>query len=238
MLKCLVHLTKCNLRLLIFISTLLIFSCQEKKTVTDSNINLPNKVTETPGATVNSDDEFDERKKWQKPDKVIDMLGDLENKVVADIGAGIGYFSVKLLPRAKKVIATDIDTSSISILKNIQKLNERYRGKLDVRLATPDDTKILDNELDLILIVNTITYISNRKEYLRNLEAKLKPGGHLVIVDFKTKKFPEFIKDAPAYEDRIYLHVIEEELESVGYTIVRSDDTSLDYQFVVFATLQ
>ncbi len=49
------------------------------------------------------------RAEWQKPEWVIEQLGDLTGKTVADIGAGTGYFAFRIARKAKKVIAIDID---------------------------------------------------------------------------------------------------------------------------------
>ena len=46
---------------------------------------------------------------WQKPDMVINRLGDLSNKTVVDLGAGTGFFAFRVIPKAKKTIALDID---------------------------------------------------------------------------------------------------------------------------------
>ena len=66
-------------------------------------------VKEVPPTTENTGlnsevNDPDNRMVWQRPDVVIKALGNIENKVIADLGAGIGYFSFKLLSSAKKVI--------------------------------------------------------------------------------------------------------------------------------------
>jgi len=222
-------------RFILYISILFILSCQDPK---HGNGSL---IEQTPVDTPQSEQidipEVDHnRGTWQKPDKVLKMLGDLKTKTIADIGAGIGYFSIKLLVKAEKVIAIDIDPEMIQILNGIKGLNNKFEDRLDVRLATPSDPQLQENEVDIILIVNTISYIQPRVDYLKNLKNKLKEGGSIVIVDFKTKKFPDYITEAPEYSDRVYLHVIEEQLEEAGFDIYNSDDTSLEFQYMVVAT--
>ena len=177
-------------------------------------------------------DDSDDRAYWQKPHLVLQKIGNLEETVVADIGAGMGYFTFELASKkAKKVIAIDIDTEMIEFL-NLFKNASDFGSRVDVRHATPDDPKIAEEEVDVILIVNTIAYIENKIEYLRNLKTKLKKNGKIIIVDFKTKRLPEDI-NAPEYKNRVYLHLIEEELLNSGFMKVVSDDTSLDYQYIV-----
>jgi len=224
-----------NLRFILYISILFVLSCQDPKhgngsLTEESPIDLgQTEQIEIPEVDGN-------RGTWQKPDKVLEMLGDLKEKTIADIGAGIGYFSIKLLVKAEKVIAIDIDPEMIQILNGIKGLNNKFEDRLDVRLATPTDPQLKPKEVDIILIVNTISYIQPRVEYLKNLKDKLKEGGSIVIVDFKTKKFPDYIKEAPEYADRVYLHVVEEQLEEAGYKISNSDDTSLEFQYMVVAS--
>ena len=170
---------------------------------------------------------------WQEPAKVISMLGDLSNKTVADIGAGTGYFTFRLLFKAEKVIAIDIDPSMLEIMENFKvNLDKDIQDKLETRLALPSDSKLVDNEVDDILIINTIGYIDNRIDYLKNLKPKLKEGGRIMIVDFKSKQMPF---EAPTAE-RIPLFQMENDLQESGYTLQKSDDTSLEYQYIIIAS--
>jgi SAM-dependent methyltransferase len=194
---------------------------------------------ETVDTTDNSNtdaQDADERRRWQKPELVINQLGDLSDKVVADLGAGIGYFVFKLLPKSKKVIAIDIDKEKIDILNSFKgSLREDQKAILEVRQSKRDNSLLQTEEVDIILIVNTVAYLNNRIEYFKHLKATLKPGGQIVIVDFKTKIIPEYV-GAPPYSERAYLHVLEEELLAAGFKIDKTDDTSLEFQFMIFAS--
>ena len=81
---------------------------------------------------------------WQKPEMVIKLLGNLESKVVADLGAGSGYFSFRLVDRAKKVIAIDVDPHMISWMDSIavEKLSDYQRQKFETRLADYDNSRL------------------------------------------------------------------------------------------------
>ena len=82
----------------------------------------------------------EKRYAWQKPELVIDLLGELEDHVVADIGAGTGYFAFRLVSKAKKVIAVDIDPNMIDLMELFKdNLDTVTQGKIDMRLATPED---------------------------------------------------------------------------------------------------
>lgn len=169
---------------------------------------------------------------WQKPDLVIDLLGDLSDKTVADIGAGSGYFARRLAHKAKHIIAIDIDEQFIEFMDSIKivELAPDIQQRFETRLATPDDPKLHNGEADVVLIVNTYIYIPNRVTYLARLREGVKPGGKIVIVDFKKKRMP--LKNPPD-ELRLPLHQVENEIEEAGYRWLASDDTSLDYQYIV-----
>ncbi len=183
-------------------------------------------------------DEADERSNWQKPELIINSLGNLEGRTLADIGSGaLGYFVFKLLGQTEveKVIAVDIDPDAVEML-NILKdaLSEDKSERLDIRLADENDPKLLDEEVDIILIVNTAAYIQDRIAYFTKLLSKLKEGGKIAIVDFKTKRIPDYV-EAPPYEERVYLDIIEEELYASGYSNIITNDTSLEFQYFITA---
>ena len=176
-----------------------------------------------------------DRRRWQKPELVISKLGNLRNKTIADLGAGIGFFSFQLLPKSDKVIAIDIDAESVQILEGQKRdLKDDLAAKFDVRLATSSDPNLEEEEVDIIFIVNTMTYISDRKSYLKNLRKYIKDTGKIFIVDFKTKRLPSFT-EAPDINNRIYMHTLEEDLEAAGFVDIYTDDTSLDYQYIMTA---
>jgi ubiquinone/menaquinone biosynthesis C-methylase UbiE len=170
---------------------------------------------------------------WQKPDLVIRELGDISDKTIVDIGAGTGYFSFRLAFKAAKVIAVEIDTQAISEIENSKlKLPEIYQERLFTRLAKEEDPMLQENEADAVVIINTIAFIKNIPAYLNTLKKGLKDGGIIMIVDYKMKKLPI---DAPPKTERVYLDRVEEMLEQVGYSEVRTNDTSLDYQYILTA---
>ncbi len=171
---------------------------------------------------------------WQKPEVVIAKMNNLEDKVVADIGAGSGFFSRRLAQQAKKVIAVEVDERFIQFMDSVKliELKPEFQSRFETRLATPDDPMLLPGEADIILIVNTYIYIQNRVEYLKHLLSVLPEGGKVIIVDFKKKRIP--IK-YPSVDIRLELFEVENELEEAGFSNFDSDDCSLDYQYIVVA---
>ncbi len=170
---------------------------------------------------------------WQKPGLVIEKLGDISEQTIADIGAGTGYFSLKLSGKAKKVIAIEIEPALIKYIDSSKvNLPDSLQGRLETRLALPDDPKLITDEVDVILIINTIAYIQDLPDYLNTLKKGLKKGGKVMIIDYKMKRLPII---APPRSERIYLDKLEDMMVNAGYEVIQTDDTSLDFQYILQA---
>jgi len=102
-------------------------------------------------------------------------------------------------------------------------------------LAEPEmPAPINYQEVDVILVVNTYIYLEDRIKYLESLRENLKPGGKLVIIDFKKKRTPV----GPPKDIRMPLYVVEEELYQAGFEYVHTNDTYLDFQYILTAEKQ
>ncbi|NND05703.1 MAG: DUF1698 domain-containing protein [Saprospiraceae bacterium] len=176
--------------------------------------------------------EDENRDIWQKPDRVIHLLGPLEDKTVVDIGAGTGYFAFRLLAEADKVIAVEIDPEFVTFLEAKRaQLPTRLQRKFDVRLAQPDDPNLALHEADAVLLVNTYAYMQDRVNYFQNLKSKLSEHAKVVIIEFKMKEIP----NGPPDDEKVEMKTIMEELKLAGYSDILSDDRTLDYQYIVTA---
>lgn len=172
---------------------------------------------------------------WQKPDLILQLLGNLEDKVVADIGAGTGFFAFRLAPKAKKVIAIDINpvyTNTLDSLK-VFRLADDIQDRLVTRLAVENDPKLTEGEVDIAIIVNTFVYIRDKVGYLKTLKKGIAKGGKLLIIEFKKKRLPDFVEPEQKY--RLALHEAEEMLYAAGYKNIIANDTALDYQYILMA---
>lgn len=169
---------------------------------------------------------------WQKPDLVIDQLGEVEGKVVADLGAGTGYFSRRIAYKGATVIAIDIDPSAIRWMQEQKaRFPVELRDRLIIRLAEPDDPKLGKNEVDIVLLVNTYSYIADRVNYFKKLQTSIRPLGNIVVIDFKKKETPF----GPKVEERMDAADVEKELQQAGYDIIKVDVESLEYQYIIKA---
>jgi SAM-dependent methyltransferase len=124
-----------------------------------------------------------DRDEWQKPDAVIAELGLSPTSLVADVGAGTGYFSVRIarVVTRGKVFAIDVEADMVRYLGERAK-RENLPGIVPVK-AESNDPKIPE-PVDVILVVDTLHHIDQREAYFGKLRSKLLPKGRIVIVDF------------------------------------------------------
>ena len=120
---------------------------------------------------------------------IIPYLKIKEGDFIADLGAGGGHFSVKFskeVGQKGKIFAIDIDQESIIFIKKYA--NQNKKSNIIAILASPDDSKLPSDSLDLIFIRNTYHHLQNRITYFRKLSKKLKKNGRIVIIDYLPEK--------------------------------------------------
>jgi len=160
--------------------------------------------------------EFDnpQRDAWQKPEEILDALHLQRTSLVADIGAGTGYFSVRIARRIPegKIFAADIEPDMVRYLGERARL-EHLTNLVPVQANA--DAANLPEPVDVALIVDTYHHIGNRTQYFAKLKSSLRPGGRLVIVDFKADS-----PNGPPVQHRLPPERVTQELKAAGYTPV------------------
>ncbi len=173
------------------------------------------------------------RSEWQNPGLIMEMLGDLDDRTIADIGAGTGYFTFRLAAEGAKVIAIDIDERFLEYIEQ-RKAELHQANKEDVivtRLSLDDDPLLEDEEIDHALLVNTYYFLKNPVSYLRKVHKGLKSTGRLIIVDYHTGNIPV----GPATEFRVDPNRVKKELEQAGFGEITIDENALKYQYLITA---
>jgi ubiquinone/menaquinone biosynthesis C-methylase UbiE len=127
-----------------------------------------------------------ERESEEHPDALVAALDLRPGQVVADIGAGVGYFSLRLARRVGprgRVLAVDIQQPMLDLL-----IESRDRAGLDnvePILGTPTDPRLLPNSIDLALLVDVYHEFSAPEAMMEKIRAALKPSGRLVLVEYR-----------------------------------------------------
>lgn len=167
------------------------------------------------------------RDEWQKPDVVVKGLALAEDAVVADIGSGTGYFAVRLaraVPRGK-VFGVDVEEDMARYLR--ERASREGLPNIVSLLSRTDDPK-LPEPVDVALVVNTVHHIEQRTAYFRKVEGSLKPGGRVVIVDFKMGPIPI----GPPEAMRLLPAVVTDEMRGAGLSLLSLDEATLPYQYI------
>lgn len=168
-----------------------------------------------------------DRDAWQRPDQVMDVLQIGEGSVVADLGAGGGWFTVRLSRRVGpngRVYAEDIQPEMIAAIeRRVQR--EGLRNVKPV-MGTAVDPRIPE-AVDAVLIVDTYHEMEQPVELLRNLAGTLKPNAVIGIINFK--------KDGggpgPAMDERVEPAKVIADAKAAGLELKRRDD--LRYQYLL-----
>ena len=174
--------------------------------------------------------EFDkpERDAWQKPEEVVDALHLDRASSVADVGAGTGYFSVKIAKRIPdgKVFAADVEPDMVRYLGE-RAGREQVSNLLPVQASA--DASNLPEPVDLVLVVDTYHHIGHRIDYFAKLKSSLRPAARLAIIDFGADS-----PIGPPVEHRIPPEKVTEELAAAGYKFEESHDFLPRQYFLVF----
>ncbi|HEX2333941.1 MAG TPA: class I SAM-dependent methyltransferase [Burkholderiales bacterium] len=170
-----------------------------------------------------------ERDAWQKPHQVIQALALKPDAVVADLGAGTGYFSVRLarmLPRGT-VYAADVEPDMV---KHLAARAQREGLKnMSAVAAAPDDAR-LPAQVDLVLLVDVYHHIDDREPYFRKLAGSLAPAGRLAVIDFKLDS-----PRGPPKRSRIDPERVKAELARAGYALTAEHAFLPDQYFLEFS---
>jgi ubiquinone/menaquinone biosynthesis C-methylase UbiE len=126
-----------------------------------------------------------DRDAWQKPDLIMDALGIGEGSVVADLGAGGGWFTVRLARRVGPngmVFAQDVQSQMLEAIK--RRVGREGLRNVEYVQGSPDDPRLPPGRLDAVLIVDAYHELANPIKLLRNVSVSLKVTGRIGIVDF------------------------------------------------------
>jgi ubiquinone/menaquinone biosynthesis C-methylase UbiE len=172
-----------------------------------------------------------DRVDWQLPERIMDELRISDGARVADIGAGGGWFTVRLAERVGPngiVYAEDIQRQMIESIK--RRVKREGRSNVQTILGTPTDP-LLPANLDAVLMVDTYSQLADPVALLRRIAQSLAPTGQLGIVDFKLDGAGG---PGPDLEERVSPDVVKAHAAAAGLKL-RSHETFLRYEyFLIF----
>ena len=173
--------------------------------------------------------EAPDRDMWQHPDEVMDTLGIAEASVVADVGAGSGWFTIRLARRVGpngRVYAEDVQQEMLSAISRRATAENLLNVK--AHLGMQNDPQLPAGALDAVLLVNSYHEIADKLTLLQNLRKSLRPTGRLGVIDFKL----EGGGPGPDVEERVSPETVVNDAAKAGLRLLKQE-TFLPYQYLL-----
>jgi SAM-dependent methyltransferase len=172
--------------------------------------------------------EAPDRDAWQKPDQIMDALAIADGSVVADIGAGAGWFTIRLARRVGPngtVYAQDVQRQMLEAIR--RRSAREGLSNVHTRLGEGSAPNLPAGTLDAVLVVDVYPVVADRVALLRNLAAALKPAGRIGIVNYK----PGGGGPGPDADERIEGAAVEADARTGGLRVLTRQN--LPYQYLL-----
>ena len=175
--------------------------------------------------------ERSERDQEEAPDVALDTLKIPKGASVADIGAGSGFITERLSARVGptgRVFANDLQPQMLQILG--RRLAQRKITNVTLVQGTVDDPKLDPASVDLEIMVDVYHELSQPQAMLRGLRAALKPGGRLVLLEYRKEDPTVPIK----FEHKMSVAEAKMELEAEGFALAKVDEALPRQHILIF----
>jgi ubiquinone/menaquinone biosynthesis C-methylase UbiE len=173
-----------------------------------------------------------ERDLEENPDRAIDVLKLEKGSTVADVGAGSGYMTVKLAKKVGpqgKVYANDIQQGMLDLLS--KRVTKSKLTNVSTVLGTQEDPKLPADTLDLVIMVDVYHELSQPQVMLRHIRDSLKPGGRLVLLEYR-KEDPD-IPIRP--EHKMSVADAKLEVEAEGFKLTKTNEDLPRQHILIFS---
>jgi ubiquinone/menaquinone biosynthesis C-methylase UbiE/rhodanese-related sulfurtransferase len=164
------------------------------------------------------------RESWQRVPDIFEAMGVAPGAIVADIGAGNGFFTTRLaraVGASGKVYAVDISQNALARLG--RRLQDEQIANVDAILGTPSDPRLPAGVLDAALIVNAYHEMTEHQAMLEAIRRALKPAGRLVILDSVAETQRGLPRAAQESRHQVAPHFVQRDALDAGFAIARFD---------------
>jgi ubiquinone/menaquinone biosynthesis C-methylase UbiE len=169
-----------------------------------------------------------DREQREQPERVLDALALAPDMVVGDVGAGTGYFTLRLARRVARVHATDLQSQMRDLL--VARLVEQHANNVEIHAATDHDSRLPAGCCDLVLLVDVYHELADPPGVMASIRRALRPHGRLALVEYRGEDPTVAIKP----EHKMTLAQIRTELTDLGFHFVDSLEFLPDQRIVVF----
>jgi ubiquinone/menaquinone biosynthesis C-methylase UbiE len=172
-----------------------------------------------------------ERESDERPDQALDAIGIQRGSTVADIGAGVGYFSWRLAERVGSsgiVYGEDIQQPMLDLLA--KNMSARHLANVRAVLGTPEDPKLPKNSVDLVLLVDVYHEFSEPEKMLEHIRDSLKPGGRIVFLEYRAEDPNVPIRE----EHKMTVAQVRAEVQPEGYRFEKAIEVLPQQHIIIF----
>jgi len=165
------------------------------------------------------------REAWQRVPDVLAAMGVQPGAVVADIGAGDGFFTTRLATAVTptgRVYAVDISRNALNQLET--RVSSQGLTNVEAVLGATNDPRLPDGSLDAALIVNAYHEMREHQAMLAAIRRALKPGGRLVILESVNESLRDAARDAQEQQHQLGAHFLRQDAVAAGFQIVKLDE--------------
>ncbi len=166
----------------------------------------------------------------EQPRKAIELMELKETDVVADIGAGSGYFSFRMAEKVPKgkVLAVDIQQEMLDVTNGTAKKKEIKN--VETILGTIEDPKLPEGQVDVALMVDAYHEFDHPREMMEGIFKGLKPGGRVVLVEYRAEDPRVFIKP----HHKMTQEQAKKEMAAVGLVFVKTSEELPQQHMMIF----
>ncbi|MFQ5715073.1 MAG: class I SAM-dependent methyltransferase [Candidatus Scalinduaceae bacterium] len=171
-------------------------------------------------------------REWQDIDEIMYRMRIHNGDVVADIGAGSGYFTIPLARKVGtegRVYAEDIQKEMTDYIS--QKVKKLHLKNIRIILGKVENPLIPNNSLNHAFIANTYHELERPLLLLNNIKKDLRSHGKLTIIDWDPTKDPTF---GPPKEEKVPVDIVIKEAEKVGFKLMEKHDFMPYHYFLIF----
>jgi ubiquinone/menaquinone biosynthesis C-methylase UbiE len=174
--------------------------------------------------------ESPDRAAWQRPEQIMDALHIADGSKVADIGAGAGWFTIRLARRVGPnglVYAQDVQRQMLESIR--RRVSREGLQNVETRLGSGSDPNLPAGALDAVVVVDAYQEVEDRVTFLKNLARSLKPNGLIGVVNYK----PGRGGPGPPENVRVEKSAVQADARAAGLRVVGEETLPYQYTLVI-----